>query len=767
MPGDLRQRAYAPLSISYSVSGLTGIYDRCNSPDYSMLHYNGDVDILSGSIERITYYNAENGYSVLRLLPDTPHKAGEDRNGLVTVVGNLPEMGEGEYLKMHGEWVTHTKHGMQFKVETIEQAYPATLDGVRRYLGSGLLEGIGPKIAERIVEHFGLETLEVIDNHPERLREVDDIGPKRQRTIIQAWESQRQIKEIMIYLHGHEITTNLALKIYKEYGDQSLAIVKSNPYRLARDIYGVGFKTADRIAQSLGLPADHPTRIEAGVSYVLEQLSGEGHVFGPRGIVEERSVDLLTVERSQIAPALERLAAEELIVLDSVPLDQGQTPEQGNAVYLAPFYYAERGAASRLRALAEAFPPRMADIPPALTPLDPNLSPEQAEAIRTALGSPVSVLTGGPGTGKTTAIRALIAAAENAHKRFALASPTGRAAKRLSEATGKPASTLHRLLEYSPMEGFGRGTEKPLKLDLLVVDEASMLDILLANSLLRALEPGTHLVLVGDIDQLPSVGAGDVLNDLIESGLVPVTRLVQIFRQSADSHIITNAHLINQGEMPAFAAESEDFFRFPAETPEQAADWVEDLVLNRIPEKFGIQPKDIQVLVPMYRGPGGIHALNERLQGALNPGGALKPEKSLYGTTYRPGDRVMQIRNDYEKQVFNGDIGFIKAISQEEKSLSAEFDGRSVEYAWSEADMLTLAYAVSVHKAQGSEFPAVVVPLLTQHYVMLQRNLLYTAVTRARKLCVLVSNHKAIGIAVRNNRESQRFSALAWRIREG
>jgi exodeoxyribonuclease V alpha subunit len=609
--------------------------------------------------------------------------------------------------------------------------------------------------------------MDVIDNHPERLREVPDIGPKRQRTIVQAWESQRQIKEIMIYLHGHGITTNLALKIFREYGDQALGIVQSNPYQLARDIFGVGFKTADRIAFSLGLAADHPTRIEAGITYLLEEMTGDGHVFAPRGILVERAMELLRVNGDQIPPAIGRLAADELIVVDGVPLEEEQEPESENAVYLTPYYYAERGAATRLRALAEVMPSRLADIPPALTPLDPLLSPEQAEAIRTALGNPVSVLTGGPGTGKTTAIQALIAAAEAANKRFALASPTGRAAKRLSEATGKPASTLHRLLEYSPMEGFGRDADKPLKIDLLVVDEASMLDILLANSLLRALEPGTHLVLVGDIDQLPSVGAGDVLNDLIESGLVPVTRLAQIFRQSAGSHIITNAHLINKGVMPMFVSESEDFFRFPADTPEQAADWVEELVTERVPNKFGLEPKDIQVLVPMYRGPAGIHALNERLQNTLNPGGALKPEKRLFGTIFRPGDRVMQIRNDYDKQVFNGDIGFVTAISQVEHTLTAEFDGRAVEYAWSEADQLTLAYAVSVHKAQGSEFPAVVVPLLTHHYIMLQRNLLYTAVTRAKKVCVLVSNHKAIGIAVRNNRQSQRFSALAWRIRQG
>jgi exodeoxyribonuclease V alpha subunit len=712
----------------------------------------------------VTFYNPENGYSVLRIRPDEAQGAAEDSQGLVTATGNLPELAPGEYLKLHGEWVDHPKHGRQFQVETMEQAYPATLEGLRRYLGSGLLVGIGPKLAERIVERFGADTLDVIENHPKRLREVPDIGPKRSKIILEAWEEQKQIKDIMIFLHSHGVTTNLAIKIYKQYEDQALSIVQNNPYQLARDIFGVGFKTADQIAQSLGLAQDHPTRIEAGVIYALEEMSGEGHVFTPREVLADKAVDLLHVERPLIAPALERLAEDELVVLDSIPLSPDQEVEPQNAVYLLPYYYAEMGTANRLQSLANVFPSRLSDIPPALTQISDSLSEEQAQAIRTALSQPVSILTGGPGTGKTTAVQALIAAVEGAGKRYALASPTGRAAKRLSEATGRPASTIHRLLGYSPVQGFEHDADNPLKLDLLVVDEVSMLDILLANSLFRALEPGTHVLLVGDVDQLPSVGAGDVLRDIIASGIAPVLSLMEIFRQAEGSHIISNAHRINLGELPETHKESKDFFRFKAEAPEQAADWVEDLVLNRIPKRFGIASEDIQVLVPMYRGPAGINALNARLQEVLNPPSALKAEKQLFGQTFRPGDKVMQVKNDYDKGVYNGDIGFITEISQVDHTLTVDFEGRGVEYAWSEADQLILAYAISVHKSQGSEFDAVVAPLLTTHYMMLQRNLLYTAVTRARKLCVLVSNTKALAMAVKNNKIAERYSALAWRL---
>lgn len=724
------------------------------------------MDTLSGSLERVTFYNPENGYSVLRLRPDHDDIPGINRQGLVTVTGNLPELSPGEHLRLHGEWVNHPKHGLQFNVETLEQAIPATVEGLRRYLGSGLLRGIGPKLAERIVDHFGTNTLEVIENHPERLRQVADIGPKRTRLIVAAWEEQKQIKDIMLFLHAHGVTTNLAIKIYKQYGDQALAVVQGDPYQLARDIYGVGFKTADRIAQALGLPADHPTRIEAGLLYLLEHMLDEGHVYAPRTELTNQASELLDVEIHLVPPAIERLAENQSVVLESLLLEEGGGIAPHNAVYLTPYYYAERGVAERLRALAAALPSRLSDLPPAFTPIDTSaLSTEQEQAVRTALSHPVSVLTGGPGTGKTTTIQALIAALEAGDKRYALAAPTGRAAKRLSQATDRPASTLHRLLEFSPQEGFTRNVDNPLAIDLLVIDEASMLDLPLANSVLKALQPGTHLLLVGDVDQLPSVGAGDVLRDVIASGVAPLTRLSTIFRQAADSHIIANAHHINQGEMPRFPKASQDFFRFPANTQEEAADWIVDLVTQRIPERFDLHPRDhIQVMAPMYRGPAGVTALNTRLQAALNPPALLKPERALFGQTFRPGDKLMQIKNNYDKGVFNGDIGFLQEISPVDHTLTVNFEGRPLVYDFSEADQLVLAYAISVHKSQGSEFPAVILPILTHHYIMLQRNLLYTAVTRAEKLCVLVGNPKAIAIAVKNNKVAQRHSALAWRL---
>ncbi len=744
------------------------------------------MDVLTGSVERITYYNPENGYSVVRLRPEHMKiPAGVNREGLVTVVGSLPELSPGEYLHLSGRWSTHPKHGQQFQVEICEQTLPATVAGIRRYLGSGLIKGIGPRLAERIVTRFKAQTLEVIENHPERLEEVPDIGPKRLGMIARAWEEQKQVKEIMLFLHGHGVSTNLAIKVYKQYGDQALSIVQSDPYRLARDIFGVGFKTADKLARDLGLPADHPSRIEAGVIYVLNELTEEGHVYSPQAHLEQQAVELLEVFPALIPPALGRLAVQDRIWQDLLPsfdAESGQTQKPGDqkmiaeeagsyrhpAVYLKPLYYSEIGVAERLCGLAEALPTRLSDLPPAFVMLDQTLSTEQQGAIRVALSHPVSVLTGGPGTGKTTAIKALIGLLEGAHKRYALASPTGRAAKRLAEATDRPASTIHRLLGFSPKEGFKHNAEHPLPVDLLVLDEASMLDLVLANSLLKALEPGTHLLLVGDVDQLPSVGAGDVLRDVISSGIAPVTRLSVIFRQATDSHIITNAHRINQGQAPIFSKQSQDFFLFPAEEPEAAARWVEEVVCQRIPERFGLHPRDqIQVMAPMYRGVAGVHALNERLQAALNPDKPGRAEKKLFGQVYRQGDKVMQIQNNYDKEIYNGDIGYIRGIDLLDQTLQVDFDSRLVDYDWSEADQLILAYAVSVHKSQGSEFPAVVIPLVTAHYMMLQRNLFYTAVTRARQLCVLVGSRRAMGIAVRNNKVAQRFSALGWRLWTG
>ncbi|MBL7162202.1 MAG: ATP-dependent RecD-like DNA helicase [Anaerolineales bacterium] len=745
------------------------------------------MDSLSGSVERITYYNSENGYSVVRLRPSKRNMPAANREGLITIIGNLPELSPGEHLTLRGHWTKHPKHGKQFSVEKCEQALPATVVGIRRYLGSGLIKGIGPRLAERIVDHFGDSTLEIIENQPKRLLEVPNIGPKRTHKIASAWQEQKQVKEIMLFLHSHGVSTNLAVKIYKTYGDAALEIVRDNPYQLARDIYGVGFKTADRIAQDLGLPPDHPSRIEAGVIFALNEMSNDGHVYAPQGTLIERATQLLNAGADLIPPALERLAEEDRIRPDVIPTDEARmndtTPRgvaepeadyqiRAPAIYLTPFYYGEIGVAERLRKLAETTP-QESSYKGLLFP-DPDLSKEQQQAISNALMHPVSVLTGGPGTGKTTCLKSLIFQLESSSIPYALASPTGRAAKRLSETTDRPASTIHRMLGFSPKGGFKHNVENPLPIKYLVLDETSMLDLLLANNLLKALKPGTHLLLVGDVDQLPSVGAGDVLRDVIASDAAPVTRLNTIFRQAAGSHIITNAHHINRGEMPIFPPSPQpgeggegDFFLFPAEDAQSAADWIEDVVCSRIPQRFGFDPiSQIQVLAPMYRGPAGVTALNQRLQERLNPPSPGKSEKSLYGQTFRPGDKVMQTQNDYDKDVYNGDFGSVQALDMVEQTLTVDFEGRPVSYDWGETDQLNLAYTVSVHKAQGSEFPVVVLPVVTQHYIMLQRNLLYTAITRAQKLCVLVGNRRAISIAVHNNKVAHRYTALDWRLRE-
>jgi exodeoxyribonuclease V alpha subunit len=737
------------------------------------------MDSLSGAVERITFYNPENGYTVLRLRPESGagahvvHGSSLSREGLVTVVGNLPELSPGEHLHLEGHWDKHPKHGSQFKAEICKQTLPATVAGIQSYLGSGMIKGIGPKLAERIVGKFKEKTLDVIEQETESLLQVPGIGMDRLQRIASAWEEQKQVKEIMVFLHGHGVSTNLAVKIYKTYGDSALETVQKNPYQLERDIYGVGFKTADRIAQALGLSAEHPSRIEAGIVFALNEMIEDGHVYVPREMLAGRAVELLSVPSELIAPALDQLSRDDRIRADMVPIGRDKTPEKkaGEAradyktpvIYLTPLYFGERGIAERLKKLAAAKPPPLSKSSAQAS--TENLSQEQRSALEMALTHPISILTGGPGTGKTTCLKALITALESSHKRVALASPTGRAAKRLSEATARPARTIHRLLEYSPIEGFKHNEENPLDVDFLVVDEASMLDLLLTYNLLKALRPGTQVLFVGDVDQLPAVGAGDVLRNLIDSGIIPVTRLNVIFRQAADSQIITNAHLINQGKFPMLSKESRDFFLFPAEEAEAAADWIIKVVSERIPQKFGFDPiRDIQVLAPLYRGPAGVTLLNERLQEKLNPPAQDKPERKLYGTLFRLGDKVMQTQNNYEKDVYNGDIGFIRSMDVIEQTLVVDFDGRSVTYDWSEADQLTLAYVISVHKAQGSEFPAVVIPLVTQHYLMLQRNLLYTAVTRARKLCVLTGSRKAISIAIHNNKVTQRFTALEWRL---
>src|SRR5215216_6026838 len=735
------------------------------------------MDSLSGSVERITFYNPENGYTVLRLRSDSSRGFRSTPDNLTTVVGNLPEVSPGEHLRLQGHWDKHPKHGSQFKAEVCEQTLPATVAGIENYLGSGLIKGIGPKLAGRIVGRFQEETFDVIEQQPDRLFEVPGIGRDRVQRIAAAWEEQKQVKEIMVFLHGHGVSTNLAVKIYKTYGDAALETVQKNPYQLERDIYGVGFKTADRIAQALGLSAEHPSRIEAGIVFALNEMIDDGHVYSPKDLLTQRAIELLEVAPERISPALDQLAKDDRIRPDMIPLSSNK-PERGThgvaeaqgkyasstpVIYLTPLYFSEKGVAERLRKLASA-KMQIKEMNQTHFPMQ-DLSEEQRSAMEMALAHPVSILTGGPGTGKTTCLKALIATLEAQHKPYALASPTGRAAKRLSEATGHPASTIHRLLEYSPVEGFKHNEEKPLDVDFLVVDEASMLDLILTHNLLKALRPGTQLLFVGDVDQLPAVGAGDVLRNLIRSGITPVTRLSVIFRQAAHSQIITNAHLINQGKLPLFSKDKADFFLFPAEDAATAADWIVEVVSERIPQKFGFNAiHDIQVLSPIYRGPAGVTALNERLQEKLNPPIANRPERKLYGTLFRLGDKVMQTQNNYDKDVYNGDIGFIRSIDMIEQTLKVDFDGHAVSYDWSEADQLVLAYVVSVHKAQGSEFPVVVMPVVTQHYTMLQRNLLYTSITRARKLCVLAGSRRAIGMAVKNNKVAQRFTALEWRL---
>lgn len=731
------------------------------------------TDQLRGVVERVTYYNEETGYSVVRL-------AVEGQDDLVTIVGNLPEVNPGESLRLLGAWTTHQQYGRQFKVERCEQVLPATVEGIRRYLGSGLIKGVGPVTAARIVQRFGTDTLRVLDEEPQRLREALGVGPKRAALIAKAWEEQRHIREVMLFLQSHGVTTGLAVKIYKTYGDEALKVVQEDPYRLARDIWGVGFKTADKIARDLGLPPDAPSRVQAGVAHTLSELADEGHVYTPEPELVDEAARLLEVPPELVTDAIAALDADEIVRRETLvypPADgqpQGLSLHEERAVYLAPFYYGEVGVARRVQALAESHTTRLArfrrvDGDALLAQVtrgsDIELSPQQREAVRAALTHKVTVLTGGPGTGKTVTVRTVIGALETLGGHYALCAPTGRAAKRLSEATDRPAKTIHRLLEYSPQEGFRRNEQNPLGVDCLIVDEASMLDLLLTHHLLKAVDPAAHVLFVGDVDQLPSVGAGDVLRDIIASGRAAVVRLETIFRQAADSGIVVNAHRINKGQMPILN-EYNDFYFFSQEEPEAAADLLVDIVRRRVPQKFGLDPLgDVQVLAPMYRGACGVAALNARLQETLNPASPRKAERQLGGRVLRVGDKVMQVRNNYDKEVYNGDIGRITHIDTVEQTLTVTIDGRPVVYEWGEADELVHAFAVSVHKSQGSEYPAVVMPVLTQHYLMLQRNLLYTAVTRARRLVVLVGTRKALAIAVRNNRVRERHSGLSVRLR--
>jgi exodeoxyribonuclease V alpha subunit len=627
-----------------------------------------------------------------------------------------------------------------------------------------------------------LDTLRIIEDEPHRLREVLGIGHKRVGLIERAWEEQKAIKEVMIFLQGHNVTTSHAVKIYKTYGDASIDVVRNDPYRLARDIHGIGFLTADKIARELGLAHDSPQRVQAGIAYTLSQMADDGHVYAPQGELVHESTRILDVPPDLVVAGVDALAAgRQLHVEDKTTagqLPEGQILREERAVYLPPFYHGEIGVANRLKTLCNVEQSRLSfyrqtDLDGVFEHLAEHdalaLNEGQRAAVRAALTHKVSVLTGGPGTGKTTAVRTIIRLLEARRFTYALAAPTGRAAKRLAEASGREAKTVHRLLEFKPQKGFQfqRNEEHPLPADMVIVDEASMLDLLLTNHLLKAVHSESHLLLVGDVDQLPSVGAGNVLRDVIDSGVAAVVRLTEIFRQAEGSFIVVNAHRINQGEMPLFPAEATDFYLFPADSAERAADLVVDLLQTRIPRRFGFDPMDdVHVLSPLHRGAAGVGELNRRLQAALNPPAQGKAEHHRGPHLFRTGDRVMQIRNNYDKDVFNGDMGRIIALDPENQALTARIDDREVEYDYSELDELVHAYAVSVHKSQGSEYRAVVVPVLTSHFVMLQRNLLYTAVTRARELAVLVGTRRAVAIAVRNNKIADRHTALDERLRQ-
>jgi exodeoxyribonuclease V alpha subunit len=717
---------------------------------------------LEGVVESLLFSSEESGYSVVKL-----------RSGgqLLTAVGSMASPIPGERLRLEGHWTRHPRFGRQFTVEEYESLAPATSRGIELYLSSGLIPGIGGELAKRIVRTFGDQTLEVLDREPERLSEVEGIGSKRAASIQQAWSQQREIRKVMIFLQSHGAGPALAARIYKRYGDHSLAVVQDNPYRLALDMFGVGFLTADRIARTLGIAADSPARAQAGVLHALEECSSEGHLYYPRTALIQRSQKLLEVDREIIAVAIEELAREGKLIMEDLGARSSgsEMPEtvRNPAIYLPAFYRSETGIALLLSELQNC--PRSTrhiDAPKAVEwvqgRMDIVLAEKQREALRTALESKVMVITGGPGTGKTTIIRALLLILRRAGVRFLQAAPTGRAAKRMQEAGGHEAKTVHRLLEYSPREGeFKRNLANPLECHWLILDEASMVDALLMYHLLKALPPSSSLVLVGDADQLPSVGPGCVLNDIIGCGRVPVVELNEIFRQAEASQIVVNAHRINIGLMPVQKEEG-DFYFIRQEDPEEVVRLVLKLCRQRIPARFGLDAvQDIQILSPMHRGPAGVTNLNRVLQEALNP----QPVELRHGERhFRPADKVMQIRNNYDKEVFNGDIGRVDSIDVGARSLWVVYEDRRVRYESTELDELALAYAVSVHKSQGSEFPAVILPVLTQHYLLLQRNLLYTAVTRGKQLVVLVGTKKALAIALKNTHTQERYSGLRARL---
>jgi exodeoxyribonuclease V alpha subunit len=725
------------------------------------------LEEIKGQIERITYNNQETGYTIARVkVPG--------RINLVTVVGNLMAPMPGEVLIMKGEWTNHPKYGEQFKVVYCDSSVPATVLGISKYLGSGLVKGIGPVMAERIVKQFGKQTLDIIEGQIERLAEVDGIGKKRIGMIRKAWDDQKEIREVMLFLQSHGISAAYASKIYKHYGDRSIGIVRENPYRLAMDIFGIGFITADKIAEQLGFSKTSPLRAEAGILFVLNKLADDGHVYYPYEPLIEKCHEVMQIDHNIMANALKSLNISGKIVIEKLNDGIKDFSQNNQAIYLSKFYFSEKRIADRIKLLVST--------PKALRPVEVEkavawvqrelsiqLAQNQIEAIRNAIVNKVLILTGGPGTGKTTVINAILKIFNAMGARCLLAAPTGRAAKRMSEATGIPAKTLHRLLEFNFQNGgFQKNEEKPLNCHVLIVDEASMIDTVLMHHLIKAVPPTASFILVGDINQLPSVGPGNVLKDMISSGSVPVTKLTQIFRQAAESLIIVNAHRINQGDFPLLPSNDHskslhDFYFIRQEDPEKVLNTILNLACKRIPKRFGFDPVDqVQVLTPMHRGMLGASNLNHHLQQALNP----QRNSLTWGTrSFNVHDKVMQLRNNYDKRVFNGDIGRISHIDTDSQEVVVLFDNRPVTYDFTELDEIILAYAISVHKSQGSEYPVVVIPIMTQHYILLQRNLIYTAVTRAKKLAVLVGTWKALAIGIKNDKTQKRYTLLEKRLK--
>ncbi len=735
------------------------------------------MDHLRCVVERITYQNQENGYSVIKC-------RAKGYADLVTVVGLMPETHVGAVLSLEGSWKVDPKYGRQFTAEKFEETLPATVFGIEKYLGSGLIKGIGSKFAKKIVQKFGKDTLDIIEENPDLLIEVPGIGQLRVNRIKKSWAEQKEIKNIMLFLQSHDVSTSHATKIYKTYGNQSIEIVRENPYRLADDIWGIGFRTADIIARKMGFGEEKYARLRSGIMYALNQLADEGHCYGTREQVLAAACELLKVDETLLVMTLDEMLHQRDVIVEKaeIPLQAGMREEPGNSgmqesgetqteegIYLQPFFFSEIGTARRLAAILQGMRSFRVQSDGLLDRVQKKTGVQydeiQQQAILAAVQNKVLVLTGGPGTGKTTTTMGIIAAYREAGAKIVLAAPTGRAAKRLSETTGMEAKTIHRLLEVKPPDGYQRNEENPLEGDVLIVDECSMIDILLMYNLLKAVPDDMTMIFVGDVDQLPSVGAGNVLSDLIASGCVPVVKLERIFRQAQGSRIIMNAHHINKGEaIDIRGGRNADFFFAAQESPEAASDMIVQYVAENLPRYYHVDAiRDIQVLTPMQRGVVGAMNLNQRLQEALN---RTKICLRRGGTEYRIHDKVMQIRNDYNKEVYNGDIGFISRVDMEEHELSVNFEGREVIYDATELDELVLAYACTIHKSQGSEYPIVVMPFMMTHYIMLQRNLLYTGVTRAKKILVLVGEKRAVSMAIKNNKAIARNTRLKERIRK-